>query len=307
MSQPPKDTISRYISQTFYSDPGSYKALFDGVPTDPKDLGPIACNVIVHYRAYAKKVDPAHGEDVNLRWIGAILQTDAKRHQHKPLAESRELAQRIQGCCRDHSLFCVSVLRHHGIPARMRIGWAGYLSKGFNHDHVTVEFYSQEQGRWVRFDPEMDKPRDRLPNPNDIATGSYEAPFATAAEVWRAYRAGKIDPDIYGVAPGVPVGGPWMMQAYVLEELAHLQGDELLLWDQWGAMASPEGPTPDQIALADEIAALLVRADAGDADAQVELDRRYASDDKLRPGETVMRLPPSGGEPTSDRVGKKEF
>ena len=200
------------------------------------------------------------------------------------------MAARLQGCCRDHTLFCVGALRQHGIPARSRIGFASYFKPDWNHDHVVVETW--RNGRWARFDPELvpgDFPFDTL----DIPTGP-EAPFRTAAEVWQGHRAGRLDVDMFGVDVDVPeVRGEWFVRSYVIQEVAHRMKDELLLWDGWGAM----GPDADEAVntLADEIAALLVAADAGDDDAERQLAERYRADPLLHPGDQILSFSPYDG------------
>ena len=52
-----------------------------------------------------------------------------------------------------------------------------------------------------------------------------------------------------------------------------------------------DGGDPDLI---DEVAALLIRADAGDAEAEAELERRYRDDDRLHPGRSVVQHSPYG-------------
>jgi len=59
--------------------------------------------------------------------------------------------------------------------------------------------------------------------------------------------------------------------------------------------AAPRSADGDVERLADEIATLLVAADAGDAGAEAELDRRYASDPRLNLSSGVVTLSPDGG------------
>ena len=95
------------------------------------------------------------------------------------------------------------------------------------------------------------------------------AGFETAAQAWTALRRGDIeDPMRYGVAPGSPIAGDWFIYNYVFIELAHRQCDESLLWDDWGAMTGHMAGA--DVDLADEIAALLLAADAGSAAAESE-------------------------------------
>jgi hypothetical protein len=273
-----------------YSDPGGLGALLGAVSAEPAAISEVARNLVVHYRASGHELPADTVADINLCWLDAILETDQRRHG-RPLADPRDPQQRVQGCCRDHTLFAVGVLRQHGIRARSRVGFAGYFSPGHHHDHVVVEWW--DQSRWVRFDPEVAEPGEALPTPLDIPRGSG-APFETAAEVWRRYRAGELDPATYAVEPGSEIGGPWFIRNYVFLEVAHRYGDELLLWDGWGAMTGPGPAEPADLELADEVAALLVAADEGDESA---LYQRYVADSRLHPGPTVTRMSPLGQPP----------
>jgi hypothetical protein len=289
-------------SHSAYSDPLGHAALLDAVPTELGALSTVARNLIVHYRASGHELPAASRCDIHSRWLSAILDVDQKRHGI-PLAQPREEPARVQGCCRDHSLFCVGVLRQHHIAARTRVGFAGYLGeRGYYHDHVVVE--TRRDRRWVRFDPEMAGPLNDLTTPMDMPTGP-DSSFLTAAEVWQGYRAGRLDPDHFGTGPGSEFGGPWFIRNYVVLEVAHRHGDELLLWDGWGAMSMPTAaPDGDDVAVIDEVAALLVAADQDPA-AERELADRYAADDRLHPGTHVRRYSPFGEPPVIEQVGPR--
>ena len=286
------DAVAPYARHSRYSDPGEHADLLRQVDPSTEAVSAVARNLIAHYRGEAA-VLPAHTrKDVNLRWLADQLGTDQQRHG-VPLAEPRALAERLQGCCRDHSLFSVATLREHGVPARTRIGFAGYFTPGFGHDHVVVERFAD--GRWVRFDPELGADFTDEFDVADLPTGPG-SPFETAAEVWQQHRAGAVDVSRYGVDPSLdePLRGAPIVAAYVIGEVAHRHGDELLLWDMWG-----QGTTPlADLGLIDEVAALLVAADteerAGDlyGPAVRELAARYAADDRLHPGPEVLQLSP---------------
>ncbi|MFV0259169.1 MAG: transglutaminase domain-containing protein [Acidimicrobiales bacterium] len=282
---------------TAYSDPGDRAAVLNVVPRDPEALSSVARNVIVHYRASGHELPRATRDDVNARWLQSILDTDQRRHP-QPLDVPRAATERVQGCCRDHTLFCVGVLRSHGVPARSRVGFAGYFVDGWHHDHVIVEAFID--GRWRRFDPEVDVGSAALPNPLDIEHGRLDGPgFVTAAQVWLGYRRGDIDADTYGVDPDQPVfRGERFIFEEVIYEIAHRFGDELLLWDTWGRMGEPGSPvTGDDAGWIDDVARLLVAADGGDHGAEQRLYRRYRDDLGLRPGPTVIQASPYGDPP----------
>ena len=49
-----------------------------------------------------------------------------------PLTQERTPKERQVGLCRDFAVFLTSLLRHKGIPARVRVGFAEYLRPGFD-------------------------------------------------------------------------------------------------------------------------------------------------------------------------------
>ena len=288
--------VPNWSLHTRWSDPGDHAGRLRSVPTDPDGLGEVARNLIAHYRAFAADLPDATRGDIHSRWLATILGLDAARHP-EPLDVERPLPTRVQGCCRDHSLFAIGVLREHGIAARSRIGFADYFIEGFNVDHVIVEYADPtDGGRWRRFDPELWPSLwafDRLDMPSGVG-------FRTAAEVWTALQAGQLDPMRFGVAPGIPdLAGREFVGSYVLYELAHRHGDELLLWDNWGEI-DWDGALDE--ALVDQIAAGLLAADAGDDQAEADLALLYRSDPRLHPGTEVTRADPWGGPPVVESL-----
>lgn len=281
---------------TTYSDPGRFAGLVAAVSTDLDELSTVVRNVIEHYRASDHELPVETLTDIHARRVDQKLALDQERHA-TPLAAPREPEARVQGCCRDHTLLSVAILRQHDIPARSRIGFADYFVDGWHHDHVIPEVWSA--GRWVRFDPELPGPTDALPDPRDIPVGIG---FHPAAEVWRAHRIGELDVETYGVDPDVPgLHGAWFVRNYVVSEVAHRFGDELLLWDQWGTMNGLDTGEQD-VGLIDEVAALLVAADAGDIDAERRLLDLYRADERLHPGDTVLRVDLPGDALVADRL-----
>ncbi len=284
--------------QSSISDPGRHATALAALSTDPAELSAVARNLIVHYRASGHELPEATRDDINLRWLEAILEADRSRHD-LPLDEPRQPTERVQGCCRDHTLFCVGALRANGVPARSRVGFGGYFVDGWHHDHVVVEAWIGE--RWRRFDPEMEQPRPGLPRPMDMAPGDVDgAGFVTAAQAWAAYRAGRIDADTFGVGPEVPgLRGERFLFDEVIIEVAHRFGDELLLWDAWGRIGLPDEPVSAADAQwLDPVAELLLHSDdSPSSGAEAQLLARYRTDDGLHPGPTIVQASPYGDPP----------
>lgn len=293
LSDPP--VPADWARHTPTSDPGGSAALLEAVAPTAEAITPVIRNLTAHYRAEAEHLPAATAQDVDLRWVDAMLAVDQDRHPGLPLDAPREIGARLQGCCRDRALLAVAVLRQHGVPARSRVGFADYFEPGWHHDHVVAEMHDGR--RWRRFDPALGPGYEHLPDPTDLAVGRGTG-FTTAAEAYRALRAGALDAATFGVAPGHPLSGERFVHAELFWELAHRYGDELLLWDGWGAIPPPgERADAELLALLDEVAAQLVAADAGDLRAERALYERYVRDDRLHPGPVVMRFSPVGEGP----------
>lgn len=291
-----------HSTQTAFSDPGVWAGLLDEVEPTIAHVSAAARNIVVHYRASDRELPEHSRDDISLRWMDTILATDQRRHA-APLTGERPIDQRVQGCCRDHTLVAVAALRHHGVPARSRVGFASYFSPSWHHDHVIVETWLN--GRWRRFDPEFESPRPRLEDPSDIPHGPT-SPFLTAAQVWLGHRSGSLDVARFGADEGLGLDGDWFVHGYVIREVAHHFGDELLLWDSWGAMHSDlvHAP-PADLRLVDEVADLLVRADDGDLVAEGELLSRYREDDRLHPSSRIESWSPYGDQYAVDLVTRE--
>ena len=290
-------TSEEYARQSEYSDPGRYAPLLDAVPADVGGVAAVVRNLVVHYRASGLPFPAERLTEIDNRWVDRILATDQGRHP-LPLAGPRAQEQRVAGCCRDYTLLTVAALRHKGVPARSRVGFAGYLAPGFHYDHVVVDYWNGE--RWVYLDAMLDPanwPFDPGDLPRPVGVQPTPPPmFATAAQVWTAYRSGA-NVDGFGVDPHLPLRGGAFAGAYVLQELAHRQREELLLWDVWAAMpAMVDGKLVlgDEAPLLDEVAAMLLAADEGDWAAERDLAERYRSDPRVHPGGTVRCVSPTG-------------
>lgn len=287
--------LDRWARHSPYSDPGRHRRLLQALDGGPSVVCAAARNVIGHYREELAPLPHERQDEVNSRWLERILDVDQSRSPF-PLAAPRAPGERVAGCCRDHTLFAVGALREHGLPARSRIGFAGYFTPGFHYDHVIVERWAG--GRWVRTDPELPDDDDRGFDPRDMPAGTG-TPFETAAEVWRGIRAARLDPETYGVLPGSEWRGTAFVSRYLVYEVAHRFGDELLLWDDWEGVHDPDP------AWLDHLAELLVAADAGEPGAEERLSRAHAEDPRVRPGATVVQYSPFHDPPrTVDLVAR---
>ncbi|MFC0628566.1 transglutaminase-like domain-containing protein [Kribbella deserti] len=272
--------LDDHACQSAYSDPGQYTGLIDALPSDLPGIGEVVRNLLIHYRGGGIEFTGDRLAEIDNRWIDTLIGVDQSRNGD-PLAVPREPFNRVVGCCRDFTLLTVAALRHKGIPARSRIGFATYFAAEFNHDHVVTEYWNGD--RWVWADTQLDPADGGVFDPLDLPPGT----MISAAQVWTDYRRGLVDPELYGATDEFK--GAWFIRDYVYLELAHRMRDELLLWDIWGEMSAD---LPADLTATDELAALLLAADAGDPTAESALTDLYTP--PLRPTTTVQTLSPTG-------------
>lgn len=278
--------LDRFVRQSSYSTPGEHAGRLAALPNDLASLCAASRNVIGHYRVELPNLPENRRGEIDSRWLQTILDLDKQRHP-TALDQPRPPSERVAGCCRDHSLLVVGALRQRGVPARNRIGFAHYFTPTWSCDHVVAERW--HDGRWQRADPELG-PGFAF-DVHDIPAGP-DVPFETAAEAWLGWRTGDRDLSTYGLEADPALTGPSFVRDYVIFEVAHRYGDEMLLWDGWGATEQPP-----ELAVIDELARLLVLADTGDDAAEADLWARYHEDDQLHPGHRVVTYSPYGFPP----------
>ena len=112
-----------------------------------------------------------------------------------------------------------AALRHHGIPARARVGFAAYFVPGFYDDHWVCESYTGD--RWRLLDPQLG---ERVRADYKMTFSPAHVPrdaFLVAGETWRRVRSGAIDPATCGVH-AYDLIRAWFIGGNVLKDLAAL-------------------------------------------------------------------------------------
>lgn len=291
------DAAAFYAAQSAFSDPGSLAPIYADLPDDPAQLACAARDLMIHrlegeqFR-YAIPQDRLHN-DAETRYLDDILRIIIERND-APLTQRRDVGDRFIGVCRDFALLHCSFLRHAGVPARLRSGFANYFgSDGFHVDHVVTEYWDSKRG-WLLADPELTDPMvidtwkvdfDPMDVPRDR--------FLVAGKAWQAIRAGEADPKTFGLHPPQegPMFGEWFVAGNIRLDLAALNKIETLLWDIWGSTPDSDEKMTDAIReLYDQTS--LVASDDVPFDAAREL---FARNDGLRTPRTVLSLAPFNG------------
>ncbi|GCE23770.1 transglutaminase-like domain-containing protein [Dictyobacter kobayashii] len=272
------EILTFYREQSVITRPGEQSALFTDLPQSIEALCKIVQGLIIHYRCgdlYGCQIMAEREREIDTRYVERMLERIIELDP-RSLSVARASQQRLVGCCRDFSTLLCSILRYQGIPARIRMGFAGYidLGPGFYTDHVVVEYWHEGEDRWRMVDPQMDALLIKM---NGIDFDVQDIPpgrFLTGGEAWRRCRAGEVDPESFGIHPDVrEIRGWWLIRDKAIQDLAALNRVEMLCWDAWGMMSAKE--ISDQEAhLLDTIAELTLNSEA----AFEELRRCYAQE-----------------------------
>ena len=276
-----RPVLDIYAEQSAMSTPGRHAKLFEPLPADPLELARIIQGLLIY-------------EHVALDFYGVKLPAERKAESHiRPLArmlerllalDARALGQpqpperRLVGICRQYSLIMVGMLRHHGIPARVRFGFGTYFNPGYFEDHTVCEYWRAAEKRWVMADPQFDavwKSKLHIEHDvNDVPRGR----FLTSPNAWQMCRAGRADPGKFGIHFG-DLRGLWFVAGSVIRDAAALCKVELLPWDVWDAQPQPDwSPAADELTFFDRLAELCSTPD----ESLDELQALLAKDARVR-------------------------
>jgi transglutaminase superfamily protein len=270
-----------YASQSPISDPGEMADWLSGLPQEFTALRAVARPLVAHYRAddlAAFGIPQERVAEIDTRFAERML---ARLHEMEggALTPERTPANRLVGCCRDFTLLYLTMLRHAGIPARSRVGFAGYFAPGWFVDHVVAEVWDEANGRWRLIDPQV---ADVRTDPNDgFPIDTLDIPrdrFLNGGAAWQACRSGELSPERFVVDPDldIPVTRGWLQLRHnLVQDLAALTKREMILWDTWGILGD-DPVTEDSLPLLDGIAAVTANADVTYADAIALYEREPA-------------------------------
>ncbi|HWV34809.1 MAG TPA: transglutaminase-like domain-containing protein [Thermomicrobiales bacterium] len=279
--------LAYYASQSAFSDPGMLTGMLDSVPRDVAAMKDAVTPLVFHYMGdgdWAENgISPDRRPEIDLRYADRMLGR-LRELSDKPLGEMRAPHERMVGCCRDFTLLFVSLLRHQGIPARSRVGFAAYFFAGWNVDHVVAEVWDAAESRWRLIDPEL---RAGHVDPTDgVTIDPLDLPrdrFLVGADAWLRCREGGEDPERYLVSPFLDIpqtrGFPYLLHNLV-HELAALNKREMILWDDWGISEAWDSLADDQLSLLDQTAQTMLASEVTVSD----LQRLYDRDEFRVPG-----------------------
>ncbi len=240
--------MNEYATQSKITDPAQFSYLYDDLPNDMDRLHHIVNNIFVHIWKMKKlNIGNERKADYSIRTVEAVLER-AMTYDDSPITIQRPRDKQFVGDCRHAAVLLCSMLRHQGIPARVRQGFCQYISsntQNYTH-HVITEYWDGE--RWIIEDADIirhDIPRDE---------------FMFGIDVWHKFRAGKINLDQYYMTEELQ--GEWTLSVTMLRDLASLAKHEVSSSDMWGVVAPFYQMSDDEKVMLDEVATQLIQDDS---------------------------------------------
>jgi hypothetical protein len=213
----------------------------------PHDIGSLCRTVqgvLVHRDIapwlYQLNLSPEQRDLANARRPAQIV-AQIRAINDRPLTDARAPAQRMPCVCSHFSYLLAAILREQDVPARARCGFGAYFTPGRFEDHWVAEYWNAGTRRWVLVDAQIDSIQrnafkldfDPLDVPRDR--------FIIAGDAWQMCRAGRADPNRFGLS-FLNEQGMWWIAANLIRDLASLNRVEVLPWDVWGIMHGPSEP-----------------------------------------------------------------
>ena len=253
--------LSYYACQGDVTDPREYGGLFDDVPRDVPALCRLVQGLVVHVGwagAYGVELTDTSRRELSIRSVAEQLRV-IQTADSRPLSVPRPVASRMLGTCRDFAILLCSMLRHRGIPARVRCGFATYLGPNRYEDHWVCERWIADQNRWGVVDAQLDAVQRGHLNVTFDTSDLPEGRFLAAGQVWQMCRAGEADPTDCGQQAAT---GLWFMRVNVVRDLLALAKTEISPWDGWRQIGPAKRTLDDTAAaLTDELARMPSDAD----------------------------------------------
>jgi hypothetical protein len=272
-----KPDLSYFSQHGPMSNPGIYASSYDQLPGKIEALVKVVQAVTIHVywaERYGFRVPPERLGELQLRSIEKRLARTLELDSH-PLNQPRTPDKKLIGNCRDHSLLLVSMLRQQGIPARARCGFGAYFMPNHFEDHWVTEYWNADADRWTLVDAQLDTlQREALKisfDPLDVPRDQ----FIVGGKAWQICRAGRADPDSFGIHDMYGMG---FIRGNLVRDIAALNKAEMLPWDCWGVILKDKLDDLSDLALLDQ-AAVLTAGDAPDLEAVRSLS---AADARLR-------------------------
>jgi excinuclease ABC subunit A len=229
-----------YSKQSIITNPKQFIDKYKDLPASPKELLKIVQGLVIHGdqgKLYNTTFSKRQMDEELLRTVPQMLEKLLQFNQSS-LLDTRPANLRLIGMCRDYSLLFLSFLRHKGIPARLRVGFANYFeSELMYEDHWLIEYYDIEKHHWVRVDAQLDSiQKAHFGVTFDTENMPSDAGYLLGGQAWTLCRLGERHPEDFGYNKNWK--GWHSVKGNLLHDFNSLLAMELLPWDLWTELST---------------------------------------------------------------------
>ena len=266
-------TLTWYQQQSDMTNPGKYAYLYETLPETTPELCKVVQELLLHVfhaQRYGVTLTEQRKKEVRLREVEDILQR-AMELDDRSLIEPRDPEKRVISHCRDYAVLLCSFLRHKGIPARVRAGFATYFEP-LHQTHWICEYWCEERKKWVIVDAQLDEVQAEHYkidfDPLDVPAGKF---FYAVREYGLVRKNGDPKADNYK---------DWLYEAKrsLIQDFAALNKVEVEVWDVTGFMDIDERRNPE----AERLLLRIVELTTSSYDRLPELRSVYKNHDELQ-------------------------
>ena len=133
--------------------------MLDGIPDDIRSIVESVQGVLIHGGlVWLYELEPTEAQDngFKIRRTEELLRR-IESLDSAALGVHRPKEKRLIVNCRQFAVLACSILRHKGVPARARAGYALYTWRhGKYENHWICEYWNQDEQRWVQVDAQID-------------------------------------------------------------------------------------------------------------------------------------------------------
>lgn len=253
-----------YRSHGVWTDPGAMRDGLSAIPGTARDICAAIQGVLIHdhFGAHLYDARPAgfDGASRSTRTVADRVRMIRLRDP-APLTQRRSPAARSVGTCRDFALLACALLRHHGRPARVRCGFAGYFHPPTYEDHWVCQVWEEDGARWVTVDAQLDPEHiahlSIAFDPCDIPADAFLFPW----QVWQRWRA---RPERFSQFGHGEASGAKFVHVNLARDFLALRKSEVSLWDTWREQDYTDAPLTVQAqTLCDDLSEVSAALDQG--------------------------------------------
>ena len=160
--RPSNYVLKKHLQSSKYTNPGELAYLYNDLPKSLDQLCNLIKKQLIHpfdLEKFTNKIPKGREfEDQTFPTVSLML-AELIRRDGTGLHALRKPENRLVVACVHHSMLLASILRHRGIPVRIRSGFAKYIGerKNIHVSHVICEVWQEEQGEWILVDPDRNK------------------------------------------------------------------------------------------------------------------------------------------------------